>query len=45
MNARLLDTRYDSLASNTIDYWMLPDDPTMTLPTGGNIDCQRTGDG
>jgi coproporphyrinogen III oxidase-like Fe-S oxidoreductase len=27
---RLLDTRFDALASNTIDYWMLPDDPTMT---------------
>lgn len=26
----LLHARYDSLASNTIDYWMLPDDPTMT---------------
>lgn len=30
MKNRLLDTRYDSLASNTIDYWMLPDDPSMT---------------
>jgi len=28
--ASLLGTRYGGLASNTIDYWMLPDDPTMT---------------
>ena len=26
----LLDTRFAALASNTIDYWMLPDDPSMT---------------
>lgn len=26
----LFDTRYSTLASNTIDYWMLPDDPAMT---------------
>ena len=26
----LFDTRYASLASNTIDYWMLPDDLEMT---------------
>jgi coproporphyrinogen III oxidase-like Fe-S oxidoreductase len=30
MPNQLLNSRYDSLASNTIDYWMLPDDPTMT---------------
>ena len=29
-NGRLFDTRYSALASNTIDYWMLPDDPSMT---------------
>lgn len=27
---KLLNTRYASLAQNTIDYWMLPDDPSMT---------------
>ncbi len=27
---RLLGTRYVGLARNTIDYWMQPDDPTMT---------------
>lgn len=27
---RLLGTRYDGLARNTIDYWMQPDDPTMS---------------
>ncbi|MEM7156818.1 MAG: radical SAM protein [Myxococcota bacterium] len=27
---RLLGTRYGALARNTIDYWMLPDDPSMT---------------
>ena len=26
----LLHTRYSELASNTIDYWMLPDDPEMS---------------
>ena len=26
----LFDTRYNALASNTIDYWMMPDDPSMT---------------
>ncbi|MCH9681372.1 MAG: radical SAM protein [Deltaproteobacteria bacterium] len=26
----LLGSRYASMASNTIDYWMLPDDPAMT---------------
>ena len=26
----LLGTRFNALASNTIDYWMLPDDPEMT---------------
>ena len=29
-NQRLLHSRYSSLASNTIDYWMLPDDLGMT---------------
>ena len=29
-NGGLLDTRYSTLASNTIDYWMLPDDSSMT---------------
>lgn len=29
-NGGLFNTRYTTLASNTIDYWMLPDDPTMT---------------
>ena len=28
--ASLLGTRYRELASNTIDYWMLADDPSMT---------------
>jgi oxygen-independent coproporphyrinogen-3 oxidase len=28
--ASLLGTRYRALASNTIDYWMLADDPAMT---------------
>ncbi|MCX4246545.1 radical SAM protein [Paraliomyxa miuraensis] len=28
----LLGTRYDGLARNTIDYWMQPDDPTMSMP-------------
>ncbi len=28
--AGLLDTRYHALASNTIDYWMLPDDSSLT---------------
>ncbi len=28
----LFDTRFDALASNTIDYWMLPDDLEMTEP-------------
>lgn len=28
----LLGSPYASLASNTIDYWMLPDDPSMTRP-------------
>lgn len=27
---QLLDSRYPELASNTIDYWMLPDDTAMT---------------
>ncbi|MGW5526962.1 radical SAM protein [Streptomyces xanthochromogenes] len=26
----LLGSRFDALASNTIDYWMLPDDPSLT---------------
>lgn len=29
-NGSLFNTRYTTLASNTIDYWMLPDDPSMT---------------
>ncbi len=29
-NGRLFNTRYSTLAGNTIDYWMLPDDPSMT---------------
>jgi len=29
LNGGLLGTRYSTLAKNTIDYWMLPDDPTM----------------
>jgi len=28
----LLGTRYPDLARNTIDYWMQPDDPTMSAP-------------
>ncbi|MEO0478841.1 MAG: radical SAM protein [Planctomycetota bacterium] len=27
----LFHTRYTSVARNTIDYWMLPDDPSMTV--------------
>ncbi len=27
----IFGTRYSTLASNTIDYWMLPDDETMTI--------------
>ncbi len=26
----LFNTRYSTLASNTIDYWMLPDDEAMS---------------
>ena len=29
-NGALLNTRYTHLAANTIDYWMLPDDLTLT---------------
>lgn len=29
-NGRLLHSPFSTLASNTIDYWMLPDDPSMT---------------
>lgn len=29
-NGGLFSTRYTTLASNTIDYWMLPDDASMT---------------
>ena len=29
-NGSLFNTRYSTLASNTIDYWMLPDDFSMT---------------
>jgi oxygen-independent coproporphyrinogen-3 oxidase len=29
-SASLLGTRYGELAQNTIDYWMVPDDPSMT---------------
>ncbi|MEV0126409.1 radical SAM protein [Streptomyces sp. NPDC050703] len=31
VNSGLLGSRFDSLASNTIDYWMLPDDDSMTM--------------
>ena len=30
VNGSLFNTRYSTLASNTIDYWMLPDDYSMT---------------
>lgn len=30
MQDALLNSRYSTLASNTIDYWMLPDDPDVT---------------
>lgn len=29
-DGRLFNSRYATLASNTIDYWMLPDDPNLT---------------